>query len=293
MVGALPGVTMSISKKGMVVGTADVLIAAGCHHCGGSACCLLYGVTTAVVEKLPRCLIPIHLFHGAIPCPNARSNAAPCIALPRFGTMCRPWPKSSSAFWRVDSSWPDSNAVSIHSLSGDRATNSSKLLSIELRRGVMAVLILRNLTSNSCATCRAILLARFSSSRALWALRCMSLYIGDPTSMVGVVCRKWSSKICSYASRKRRCSPASKMPWRNTMCKSAVLPSSCHLNVLNAPLRLTWKLLYGCDLVLEILVPHERHFKEIIFQPVKRLLELFVRYCFLVTALADLMACSL
>ena len=37
VVDALPGVTMPISKKGMVVDTADVLCAAWCHHCGCNA----------------------------------------------------------------------------------------------------------------------------------------------------------------------------------------------------------------------------------------------------------------
>ena len=140
-----------------------------------------------------------------------------------------------------------------------------------------------------------------TTSTSCWCYQTQSpcLTSNEQTLIPGVRCSlvsfaaKWSSKICSYASRKRRCSPASKMPWCNTMCKSAVLPRSCHFHVLNAPLRLTWKLLYGCDLVLEILVSHERHFKEVILQPFKRLLELFVRYCFLVTALADLIACSL
>ena len=87
-----------------------------------------------------------------------------------------------------------------------------------------------------------------TTSTSCWCYQTQSpcLTSNEQTLIPGVRCSlvsfaaKWSSKICSYASRKRRCSPASKMPWCNTMCKSAVLPRSCHFHVLNAPLRLTW-----------------------------------------------------
>ena len=111
---------MPISKKGMVVDTADVLCAAGCHHCGCNAVwCYHYGCIEASPLSDPNSAVPVSkrtCERRAIHCSATLWDYVPSVAKPIVG------------FLGVDLSVPVSNAVSINCSSGDKfvAINSWK-----------------------------------------------------------------------------------------------------------------------------------------------------------------------
>ena len=86
-----------------------MLFAVGCYHCGCREASLLSDPNSSVLYKRTCERRTMH-------CNATLWDYVPSVAKPLVGL-------------RVDSSAPESNAVSIHCLPGDRATNSSKLVS--------------------------------------------------------------------------------------------------------------------------------------------------------------------